>query len=91
MPHKVLIENIKFLKGNKTISEFGRNVCIDRRTVAAWFDKRKVLPSTLHLEKLSLLLNVSIDWICRVDLSKKTKRQIKNNLKRIDKKLTNGK
>lgn len=92
MPHKVLIENIKFLKERCGLiaKRFCLKCNVPYRTYTGWIDGLSE-PSLDHMENISLKCKVSIDWLCRVDLSLKTRKEIMNNFYEIDKKLTNGK
>mgnify|MGYP000871807362 CR=1 FL=1 len=92
MPHKLLIENIKFLKKvtHLTGKEWCYKIQINYNIFRSWLNSRSE-PSITDITKISNAMKVSMDWMCKENLSEIPKDEIHENYFYIQNRLTNGK
>lgn len=88
MPNELLIQNIRFLykrSGGSRIA-WSRKMKISDKTVGKWFEGL-ALPSVAHLERLSIYYRISINDLCRKDISSTISRYWHKRFDVINKKL----
>lgn len=84
MSYKILMGNIEYLKRKNRLSQekLGLKLKISIKTVGCWFEGRSE-PQTQHLRKISIAFKVSIDYLCRKDISQIAPRKLLANFNTI--------
>lgn len=88
MSEERLIANIKWLYKKSQLKQyvFAKKLVISEKTVGHWFNNRS-FPSLISMEKISIYYSVSIDDLCRKDISKIPQWKLKNRFYEINEKL----
>lgn len=80
---KKYINNIRYIVGSKKFTFSERGLI----KITHFSDSVYDLYNKHHLKLLSDYLEISIDWLVRKDLTKKTRAQMKDNYNKIQEKL----